>query len=47
MRNIANCLNAQGKYREAEAMARQALAAFIKAMGPDHPRRGDMLESIG
>jgi hypothetical protein len=28
-------------------MARQALAAFIKAMGPNHPRRGDMLESLG
>jgi tetratricopeptide (TPR) repeat protein len=35
--NLAATLQAQGKYAEAEAMHRQALAIRIKALGAEHP----------
>ena len=35
--NLASTLRAQGKYAEAEAMHRRALAIKLKALGEDHP----------
>ena len=35
--NLAVTLRAQGKYAEAEAMHRRALAIRLKALGEDHP----------
>jgi tetratricopeptide (TPR) repeat protein len=36
MNNLANVLNRQGKYEEAEAMNRQTLARYEKVLGPEH-----------
>ena len=35
--SLAETLRAQGKYAEAEAMQRRALAIYLKALGADHP----------
>ena len=37
LNNLAQILRTQGKYAEAEALLRKALAIRLKAMGEDHP----------
>jgi hypothetical protein len=37
MSNLAEVLNRQGKYEEAESMNRQTLARQEKVLGPEHP----------
>ncbi|GFR42040.1 hypothetical protein Agub_g2856 [Astrephomene gubernaculifera] len=41
--NLASCINAQGKYSEAEPMYRQALELHTKVLGAEHP---DTISSI-
>jgi tetratricopeptide (TPR) repeat protein len=43
MKNLANVLNHQGKYEQAEEMYRQALGLMEKVLGKEHP---DTLESM-
>lgn len=43
MNNLAQVLNRQGKYKEAETMHKQELAICKKVLGPKHP---DTLISI-
>src|SRR5262249_50974148 len=45
--NLAVTLGAQGKYAEAEAMQRRALAIRVKALGEDHPDTARSYTNLG
>ena len=44
--SLAVVYNAQSQYREAEALYKRALAITEKALGPDHPDVGALLNNI-
>jgi hypothetical protein len=40
-------LERQGKYKEAEAMHRQALRGYEKVLGPEHPETLTSVNNVG
>ena len=43
---IARLYQAQGRYAEAEPLFKRALAVWEKALGPEHPRVADSLNTL-